>query len=64
MVKSIISYMTKAYKIGWEKHLQIVPFAQNFGRDEISVVIKCIFDCGETAARINNWAEKIRFFSI
>ncbi|RCJ26136.1 hypothetical protein A6770_26755 [Nostoc minutum NIES-26] len=62
MVKPIISYMNKAYKISWGRRLEVVPFAQNFGQDDIRAVIKCIFDCRRSANKINYQGAKTSFF--
>ncbi|MBH8576408.1 hypothetical protein I8752_26150 [Nostocaceae cyanobacterium CENA369] len=69
MLKPIISYITKAYKINRGTPLQIVSFALNFERDDIYAVIKCIFDCGEPAdivktQRVKNFYRQYLTFNI
>lgn len=61
MVKPIINYTIKAYKLPWGAPLQVIPSAYNLGTVEIYTVINSIFDFVKPDLRIKHQVSKNLF---
>lgn len=61
MVKPIINYTIKAYKLPWGAALQVIPSAYHLGTLEIYTVINSIFDFAKPDLRIKHQVSKNLF---
>ncbi|BAZ53853.1 hypothetical protein NIES4103_65370 [Nostoc sp. NIES-4103] len=61
MVKPIINYTIKAYKMPWGAPLQVISSAHNLGTVELYTVSNSIFDLRKPDLRIKHQAKKNSF---